>query len=101
MAILVAEAIMSHKYSIAEARHNLAALVHELERKDHIELTRRGEPVAVLLSMRAYQRLASPKADFWDAYQSFRRSHSLEQLNIESDVFEDVRDRSAGRDVNL
>ena len=92
---------MSPKYSIAEARHNLAALVHELERKDHIELTRRGEPVAVLLSMQTYKRLTTPKAGFWDAYQKFRQSHSLEQLNIEPDVFANVRDRSAGRDVNL
>ena len=40
------------KYTIAEARHNLAAIVHELEDKEQIELTRRGEPVAVLLSQR-------------------------------------------------
>ena len=92
---------MPTTYSIAEARHNLAALVHDLERKDHIELTRRGEPVAVLLSMRAYQRLTSPKANFWDAYQAFRQSHPLEQLNIDPEVFDDIRDRSAGREVNL
>ncbi len=49
---------MSKRYTIAEARHNLAAIVHELERRAHIELTRRGEPVAVLLSMREYRRLA-------------------------------------------
>jgi cellobiose PTS system EIIB component len=92
---------MSTTYSIAEARQNLAALVHELEKKDHIELTRRGEPVAVLVSMRTYQRLTSPKVNFWDAYQNFRRAHPLEQLNIEPDVFEGTRDRSAGREVDL
>jgi len=92
---------MSTTYSIAEARQNLAALVHELEKKDHIELTRRGEPVAVLVSMRTYQRLTSPKISFWDAYQNFRRAHPLKELDIEPEVFDDIRDRSVGRDVNL
>jgi len=92
---------MSRSYSIAEARQNLAALVHELEEKDHIELTRRGEPVAVLVSMRTYQRLTSSKTNFWEAYKNFRQAHPLEQLNIEADVFENLRDKSPGRQVNL
>ncbi|MEW6569314.1 MAG: type II toxin-antitoxin system prevent-host-death family antitoxin, partial [Chloroflexota bacterium] len=41
---------MTKRYSIAEARQNLAAVVHELERRARIELTRRGKPVAVMLS---------------------------------------------------
>jgi prevent-host-death family protein len=91
---------MADKYSIAEARHNLAALVHDLDKKEHIELTRRGEPVAVLLSMRAYRRLTAPKANFWDAYQGFRQSVALPELNIQPEVFENVRDTSAGREFN-
>jgi prevent-host-death family protein len=39
---------MPKTYSIAEARHNLAAIVHEAERQSPVALTRRGEPVAVL-----------------------------------------------------
>ena len=91
---------MADKYSIAEARHNLAAIVHELDKKDHIELTRRGQPVAVLLSVRAYRRLATPEADFWEAYEGFRRAFDLPALQIEPDIFEGVRDPSAGREVN-
>ena len=91
---------MAQKYSIAEARHNLAAIVHELDRKAYIELTRRGEPVAVLLSMRAYRRLNAPRAKFWDAYQAFRQAFPLAELNIEPKVFAEVRDRTAGREVN-
>jgi prevent-host-death family protein len=87
------------KYSNAEARHNLAAIVHELEESERIELTRRGEPVAVLLSMRAFRRLAAPQMGFWDAYQSFRRSFALAELDIQPDVFHDVRDRWPGRAV--
>ena len=99
MAIL--EVTVAKRYSIADARHNLAALVHELERKARIELTRRGEPVAVLLSMREYQRLTAEKGGFWQAYESFRRAVDLSRLEIEPDVFEGVRDRSAGREIRL
>ncbi len=91
---------MTDRYSIAEARHNLAALVHDLEKKPYIELTRRGEPVAVLLSVRAFRRLAAPKRSFWEAYQGFRNAVDLEAANIQPDVFEKVRDTTAGREVN-
>ena len=90
---------MATRYSIAEARHNLAALVHELERKARIELTRRGEPVAVLLSMREYQRLVTEKRGFWQAYESFRSTVDLPKLQIEPEVFDGARDRSAGREM--
>jgi prevent-host-death family protein len=91
---------MSKRYSIAEARHNLAAIVHEAERESPVELTRRGEPVAVLLSLEAYQRLLSKEIHFWDAYTAFCNSIDLAQLNIEPSLFEDVRDRSPGREMD-
>lgn len=90
---------MSRTYSIAEARHHLAALVHALEHTPQIELTRRGEPVAVLLSIAEYRRLHAGKTAFWDAYQVFRDSTNLAELDIEPDVFDEVRDRSPGREV--
>ena len=92
---------MSKRYSIAEARHNLAAIVHDLDRQPLVELTRRGEPVAVLLSIEAYRRLVPPAATFWEAYTSFRSAVDLAQLGIEPEVFADVRDRSPGREVAL
>ncbi len=92
---------MSKRYSIAEARHNLAAIVHELERKVFIELTRRGEPVAVLLSVREYRRLTTTAGKFWEAYEAFHRTVDLRQLNIEPAVFEGLRDPSPGREARL
>lgn len=89
---------MSKRYSIAEARHNLAALVHDLNKKGPIELTRRGEPVAVLLSLRDYQRLALQRVDFWQAYQDFRSTTPASGIEPE-EVFGDVRDRATGREV--
>jgi prevent-host-death family protein len=93
------EANVARKYSIAEARDNLAALVHDLEKSERIELTRRGEPVAVLLSLRAYRRLTAPRGSFWEAYRAFREAYPLEELDIQTDVFEGVRDSSPGRDT--
>jgi prevent-host-death family protein len=92
---------MADRYSIAEARHDLAAIVHELEGRDLIELTRRGEPVAVMLSLREYRRLTAGRDGFWDAYRAFREAVDLPKLGIEPEVFEGVRDPSPGREARL
>lgn len=92
---------MSKRYSIAEARHNLAAIVHELDAASPVELTRRGEPVAVLLSTAAYQRLLPAAGRFWAAYSAFRTDVSPDELAEPDDPFADVRDRSTGREVVL
>ena len=90
---------MPKRYSIAEARHNLAAVVHRLESSTPIELTRRGEPVAVLLSLREFQSLTTKKRGFWPAYESFRETVDLPKLKIDPKTFEGVRDRTAGREM--
>src|SRR4051812_12210118 len=43
--------------SIADARDRLASLVHDVEEGPAVEITRRGRPVAVLVSYHEYQRL--------------------------------------------
>jgi prevent-host-death family protein len=90
---------VSRRYSIAEARHDLAALVHELEGRDLIELTRRGEPVAVMLSLREYRRLTAGRDRFWEAYSTFREAVDLSRLGIEPEIFD--RDPSPGRETRL
>lgn len=50
---------MEKSYSIAEARNDLASIVHDVEGASAVELTRRGRPVAVLLSVEEYRRLAA------------------------------------------
>jgi len=92
---------MPKRYSIAQARHNLAAIVHELDTASPVELTRRGEPVAVLLSTAAYQRLLPAPASFWAAYSAFRTGPASDELAGHADPFADVRDRSLGREVEL
>lgn len=95
------EDTMSRRYSIAEARHNLAAIVHELEHQPVIELTRRGEAVAVLLSLDSYRKLLPGNGGFWAAYSTFRDTFELEQLELEADNLSAGRDRSPGREVVL
>jgi prevent-host-death family protein len=49
---------MSKQYSVAEARERLARVVQEVEQGTTVELTRRGKPVAVVLSLDTYERLS-------------------------------------------
>ena len=91
---------MSRSYSIAEARDNFAAIVRDVERDSAIELTRRGKPVAVLLSIEEYRRLLAGRKSFWDAYCEFRDEVDLRLLDIEPEIFEGLRDVSPGRETS-
>jgi prevent-host-death family protein len=92
---------LTDEYSIAEARHDLASIIHKLERQPAIRITRRGKPVAILLSMREYQRLSAVGDNFWKVYTEFREKFDLAELDIEPSIFEDLRDRQPGRQVDL
>lgn len=87
------------RYSIAQARHNLAALVHDVERLGPVEVTRRGQTVAMLVAAEDYERLRGRGPSFWDALQRFRRDHAL--VDIDTGFWNDLRDRSPGRKVRL
>lgn len=61
--------------SVAEAKNRLPELVHGVEVSAPIQITRRGQPVAVLLSASEYERLqasASSTTDFADWAQAWR-----------------------------
>lgn len=90
---------MSRQYSIAEAREKLSHVIQEAEEGAKVELTRRGKPVAVLLSLHEYERLSRRRGSFWESYQEFRRKYS--DLDVETaDAFADVRDPLPGRDFS-
>lgn len=92
---------MSKRYSIAEARSHLPSLVDEAEAGQEIELTRRGKPVAVLLSLREVERLRGERMSFGDAYRRFLKTHRLSEVGLEADEVEPTRDRGTGRKVSL
>lgn len=93
---------MNKRHSIADARNNLPELVRQAESGKLVELTRRGEPVAVLVGRREYDRLTSRSRTFGDAWEEFSRSVDLRQADINpNEIFSDVRDDAAGRDPGL
>ena len=93
---------MSEQHSIAEARSNLPQLVRKAESGKAVELTRRGEGVAVLIGRRQYERLVSRSRRFSEAWDDFRRDVDLAELAIDpDDVFAGARDDVFGREVGL
>ncbi|WP_116807434.1 type II toxin-antitoxin system Phd/YefM family antitoxin [Steroidobacter cummioxidans] len=92
---------MVQSYPIAEARANLPTLIDEVEAGKTVELTRRGKAVAVMISVTEYQRLLSKRPTFQDAYQKLLKKHSLTAVGLEPDFARKLRDRSAGRKVDL
>lgn len=87
---------MIKEYSMAEARNQFAAIVHDLKTTPSIQLTRRGKPVAMLLAMEEYERLAAGKAGFWNSYQAFRACVDLAEMEIDPAIFGGMRDPSTG-----
>src|SRR5687767_5612769 len=81
---------------LAQASDQLPSIVDDVERHGPVELTRGGQPVAVIVSPGEYQRLVRSRPDAWTAYQQFRSSTDLDGLDID-EVFGGVRDRSPGR----
>jgi antitoxin Phd len=90
---------MVPRYSIAEARNRFAEIVHALRHVPQIEVTRRGRPVAVLISVEEFERLRAVGAGFWSAYSDYRDAHDLAELGIEPEVFAGVREPSPGREM--
>ena len=68
---------------------------------EEITLTRRGKPVAVLLSRREFARLQGQSVGFWKAYQAFRQQVELDRLGLGRDAVAELRDKTPGRNVKL
>ena len=98
----IRDVVMTDRHSIAEARRNLPTLVRSAESGIAVELTRHGEPVAVLIGRKAFERLAAGRRRFTEAYATFERDADLPTLGLDPDaVFGTVRDTMPGRDVEL
>lgn len=93
---------MRKQHSIAAARSNLPQLVRQAESGEPIELTRRGESVAVLIGRKQYERLANRSRRFSEAWNEFTREVELSELAIDPDeIFSGLRDMRPGREVGL
>lgn len=87
-------------YSIAETRNKFTSIVHDVENLSSVEVTRWGKPIAMIISIAEYHRLKTGKQNFSDACKKFRNSTNWDGLDIGPEIFDDVRDRSTGREEN-
>lgn len=91
----------SSRYSIAGLRAELAQALREAEAGEAVEITRRGEPVAVLLGREDYERLRLGGGDLWERLTRFRDEVDPAALDLDPDqIFSGLRDRSPGRKVD-
>lgn len=88
---------MARSYSVAEACAHLPEILDDVESGREIQLTRRGRAVAVVLSPQRYEELRRGHSSFGDAYRDFLGRHSPEEIGLESDFFDSIRDRKPGR----
>ncbi|MEN8444267.1 MAG: type II toxin-antitoxin system Phd/YefM family antitoxin [Cyanobacteria bacterium J06555_13] len=90
------------QYSIAQARDRFTQLVHEVEQGSAVEVTRRGQRVAVLVSAEEYDRLQNPQQDFWQSVLAWREKFGLDEREEDEedqafeDIMDSVRDKSPG-----
>ncbi len=86
--------------SIADAKTQLTRLIHRAERGEAVHITRRGKPVAVLLSEEEYARLRKGQAqpDFWNLINEMRADPAFEPSEWRKDDVDAWRDRRPTRD---
>jgi prevent-host-death family protein len=92
---------MSSQYSIAEARAKLPDIVDQVEAGVEVELTRRGRPVAIVVSRRTFERLRGKRPQFADAYERFLGRFSLDEIGLDAGDLAATRDTRTGRRVTL
>jgi prevent-host-death family protein len=101
MYILMYTVAMAKSYSVADARAHLPDILDDVEAGKEIELTRRGRPVAVVISAEKYEALRGEQSSFAEAYRSFTTRYALDEIGLEPDSFDSVRDQAPGRRVRL
>ena len=90
------------EYSVAQARDRLTKILREVESEGPVQLTRRGQPVAVILSGAEYERLlrrASREGSLLEAILQWRQDLGDDLPELSEEEVEDWRDRSPGRGV--
>ena len=83
------------------AKNSLTSIIHDVETGVPVTLTRRGKPVAVLLSIREYDSLKRNKQNFWQLLTAFRNTVDKEGVEISDADVAGLRDVSSGREVNI
>jgi prevent-host-death family protein len=92
---------MAKSYSVADARAHLPDILDDVEAGKEIELTRRGRAVAIVISAEKYEALRGEQSNFGEAYRAFTARYALDEIGLEPDAFDSVRDQAPGRRVRL
>ena len=92
---------MTREFTIAEAKNRLSEVVKLAEDEGAVELTRRGRPVAVLVSSREFRRLCSPPRQPFAFLEQLRAEYDAERHGLEPGDLDGLRDQDAGRAVRL
>ena len=88
--------------SIAEARNSLTRLIYATEDGQVVHITRRGKPVAVLVSADTYEKLesAGSNPDFWQAIEDWRANEKFDWRELTPDEVDEWRDRRPSREFS-
>jgi prevent-host-death family protein len=92
---------MTREFTIAQARNHLSEVVRLAEHEGVVELTRRGKPVAVLVSTREFARLRGSERRPFGFLEHLRAVHEADQNGLEPGDLDGIRDRGPGRPVSL
>ncbi|MEQ1881446.1 MAG: type II toxin-antitoxin system Phd/YefM family antitoxin [Burkholderiales bacterium] len=94
---------MSKTYSVAEARGNFTMLIDEVQDGKSVRITKRGKPVAVLVSTVQYANLeqrGKKKKGLWEAITRLRNQPGFVGVDLTDADIASLRDRSVGRDFS-
>lgn len=87
--------------SIAEAKNHLPRIVQQAEAGETVHITRRGKPVAVLLSDREFARLSAPRQGFTEFAQEWRKNMIARGIEFPATGdLDNLRDNSARQDIS-
>jgi len=92
---------MKRLYSVGSARANLPAILDDVQSGRVIQVTRRGQPVAVIMSPAEYATLERRQSTFGEACADFRERFGVQQLGLDRRFFQALRDPRPGRKVRL
>ena len=90
---------VGRKVSVAEARQHLPEVIREAEAGSPVGITRRGRPVAFVVSAAWFERVQAEVVPFAAAYKRWREEFDVATLDLDPDeMFRDVREKGLGRD---
>lgn len=92
---------MKKLYSVGSARANLPAILDDVQSGRVIQVTRRGQPVAVIMSSAEYGALERRQSTFGAACAEFRERFAVHELGLDRGFFRALRDPRPARKVRL